>query len=127
MSTQQLRSTCGCTSAILLRAGAATCATCGAPILAPGAGARIFTSVNLPPDVRDADTFNRACRSGRVRGAYKLGRVWYAADDAWRARERAPRPRGLPLPKPRAHVEATPPSAADALLVELGATRKKTG
>ena len=126
--TSQLRATCSCTSTILLRAGALVCASCNAPIVGPGEVTRTFTTNSLPPDAKDAAAFNRACRSGRVRGAFKIGRIWSCDADAWRDRARAPRPRGLaPKISKRAKALKVEPSTRDALLEELGLTTKRTG
>lgn len=50
------------------------------------------SSVRLPPDAKNADVFNRACRSGRVKGARKVGKVWIATRGDWEARERCKPP-----------------------------------
>lgn len=65
------------------------------------------SSLRLPIDARDREHFNRECRAGRVRGAYKRGRVWIAELEAWNARAPAPRPRGLP--------DAAPPRTRKAM------------
>lgn len=72
------------------------CAGCSAPIVGEhedsGASA-IYTTHRLPADTKNAEAFNRACRSGRVDGAAKRGRVWSCTREAWDARRPALAPR----------------------------------
>jgi hypothetical protein len=51
---------------------------------APQPDAVAFTSQALPPHT-SRRAFNEKCRSGHVRGARKLGRVWSCTRDAWLA------------------------------------------
>lgn len=74
-----------------------------------------YSSLLLPPDARNADAFHRACRSGRVIGASKRGRVWICSRAAWESRSAAPAPRIASRP-------ALAPVDAD-VLAELGARR----
>lgn len=53
------------------------------------------SSVRLPPDAKSTDAFNRACRTGRVVGATKRGRIWTCSRSAWDARKPAGRPAGI--------------------------------
>ena len=125
-----IRASCRCTRVPPMprEDGVLACGACGAPYVAEATtSGALFTTSRLPPDAKNADHFNRQCRAGLVSGAYKLGRDWFCTVEAWRARARAPRPRGLPPKKPRAVVQSTPISSEDALLAELGATRKRTG
>lgn len=130
-----MRASCTCTSTIMLRAGAVVCATCGAPIVEETVSTPSeVSSVKLPADAKSADAFNRACRSGRVDGARKVGRVWIATLDAWNRRAAAPAPSGVPA---RARVTryrgvtgnaGALPSVSDAaLLAELGLETRRTG
>jgi hypothetical protein len=134
-----IRASCKCTASVMLRDGVAVCALCFAPVLGSEAGAseRVYTTLQLPPDVKSADAFNRACRTSLVAGASKRGRVWTCTVEAWRARARAGAPRLTDAQRAAARAkrlhEAKPAqaraaaSAGDDLLAELGAVRKRTG
>jgi hypothetical protein len=111
-----LRASCTCTSAILLRAGAVVCASCGAPVLAGEVGE--FSTLRLPPDAKNASAFNRACRRGDVVGAEKRGRVWTCSAEAWRARKAAPAPTIA-----KRKTLASTSTVSVALLERLGARR----
>lgn len=131
-----LRATCSCTSTPLLRGGAVVCASCGAPVVADARVEAIDGEVStyrLPPDAKSPDAFNRACRSGRVEGARKVGRAWLCSREAWSARTAAPVPtvaRAKQVARPRL---TSPKSSAPELpavdaetLAEMGATTRRT-
>ena len=77
----------------------------------------VVSTVNLPPDAKNAQAFNRACRRGDVAGAEKRGRVWTCTLAAWNARRAAPAPKV-------ARRDAKPENVSSALLERLGARRK---
>lgn len=92
------------------------------------AGDPLYSTHRLPPDAKNADAFNRACRSGRVQGARKSesGRAWICTHAAWDSRAPAPRPAIAPnasRAKTLPHVsKAEAPSAvSEATLIALGA------
>jgi hypothetical protein len=78
-----------------------------------------YSTFNLPPDAKNVDAFNRACRSGRVAGATKRGRAWVCSPLAWDAREAAPSPRVAKRKSTRANDDGID----DDILAELGARR----
>jgi hypothetical protein len=77
--------------------------------------AAVYSSRRLPPDLSCAATFNRACRSGGVRGAEKHGRSWVCSVDAWSEYRRSVA-RQSPAKAPVA-------PAVEDILVALGAKR----
>lgn len=80
---------------------------------------------HIPPDCPNAAAFNRACRSGRVHGARKIGRVWLCTREAWDQRTAAPRPSFGNAPRARRTTESTSTPACEVsadLLAQLGAT-----
>lgn len=65
------------------------------------------SSVRLPADAKNVEAFNLACRSGRVDGARKRGRIWVCTLEAWNNRTPAERPR---IKQQRSASEAKAPS-----------------
>lgn len=109
-----------------------TCTSCGATTTvgnstacATSAPAEV-SSVRLPADAKDRDAFNRACRSGRVRGAVKRGRVWTCTLAAWNERAPAQTPRGLVSRKTKGGSVTPIRPADDAVLAELGLGARRT-
>lgn len=97
-----------------------------------GADEAVHSTHRLPPDAKNADAFNRACRTGRVHRARKVGRVWVCARDAWDSRAPAPRPdvepkthRAKRLPR-REAIKVERSAVGDDLLAELGAARRRS-
>lgn len=120
-----MRATCTCTSVVALRHGSAVCASCGAAIISDvlsGSDDEV-SSVRLPVDARSVDAFNRACRTGRVRGAVKRGRIWTCSRTAWNARSAAETPPGLPSRKRKPMT--TEGGLSDDLLSELGLSPRR--
>lgn len=79
------------------------------------------SSVRLPADAAHADAFNRACRSGRVVGARKVGRIWLCSLENWNRRAAAPRPQGLPKRPSNAAAKRVSTVTRDVdVLAELG-------
>jgi len=109
------------------RAGAFYCAACGASLSTPVANTAPVevSSVRLPVDAK-RDAFNRACRSGRVRGARKQGRVWICTLEAWNARADAPAPAGLPKRKRSARVMPLRPKDDHDVCAELGLAARRS-
>ncbi len=119
---------CTCTGGVMLVRGVPTCATCNKAISQLAAPAEV-SSVRLPVDAKDVDAFNRACRTGRVTGARKMGRVWVATLDAWNARSRAEAPRGIAPRKNMKGGTVTPIRSNDDadVLAELGLGSRRAG
>jgi hypothetical protein len=95
----------------------------------------IHTTKNKPADCPSDDAFNKACRTGRVKGARKLGRFWTCSAEAWAERAPAGRPAGLEGRPRKARAKTLPrvgllnrfSTEPDPLLEELGVRRKRTG
>jgi hypothetical protein len=101
-----------------------------ARVLSQATPAEVST-VRLPADAKNEDAFNRACRSGRVEGARKVGRIWVATLDAWNRRASAEQPKGI---APRTRRKSPPETAAASatelradVLAELGAVVRRVG
>jgi len=69
---------------------------------------------DAPPTLTSRRAFNEVCRSGRVKGARKEGKVWLCSRVAWH-RARAKRPE-LPRPEP----PANDVDVADAMIAAAG-------
>lgn len=106
------------------RAGALYCAACGASLASPTTAITEVSSVRPPVDAT-ADQFNRACRSGRVVGARKRGRVWIATVENWNARATAPAPHGV-AQREKKPANVTPIRPDAAVLEELGLSSRRT-
>jgi hypothetical protein len=123
---------CICTGGMMLVRGVPTCATCNKPVSQPSAAASVEVSTErLPTDLSDdergRDAFNRACRTGRVNGARKIGRNWVAPLDAWNSRSPAQRPRGLAGKQTKGGRVVPLRSNDDAVLAELGLGTRRAG
>lgn len=106
----------------IIRRGALHCGACGARLVVAAEVEEIFTTHRNP--AKNADAFNRACRAGRVRGAWKDGRTWCCSATAWRERERPPAPRVRPKGAP-ARAPAKPTKPTPAVLARLGGERRR--
>lgn len=104
--------TCACAlSTPLIRNGLIVCGICGATplfVVATNNGETEVSSLRLPADAKNADSFNRACLAGRVAGARKRGRTWVCTVEAWACRAPALGPPQFARPFKREPVERAP-------------------
>jgi hypothetical protein len=102
-----------------------------ARVLSQSTAPNEVSSVRIPADAKNPDAFNRACRSGRVEGARKVGRIWICTLDAWNARRPAERPRGIakrtkPTKAPSRTPRREPVELRADVLAELGLGTRRT-
>lgn len=124
------RCTCALATPLIVN-GAIVCGVCK---LAPAdvvasMGEVQVSSVRLPVDVDPTkpDRFNRACRSGRVRGAVKKGKFWICTAEAWANRDGPGVPRGIAVRKRKETDGPVDPELLHAFgLVEVGGSESAT-
>lgn len=114
-----VRASCTCTSAVLIRAGALVCGSCGAPIASDAAG-RPYTQrdTSRPPGCGRPKYLRTHARAVEANdpGAWSEGRTRCMTPEAWARWART-------STRPPAKTSPPVPNREDEILFELGAKK----